>query len=420
MSTPASPALASLTSTSSGSDALASRVRQELLVGGGIGSAALAAAVHRSGRPTGGAGALTAFETARRELIGAGPLEPLLADPAVTDVLVNGPEEVWVERDGCLHEVDVSLGREDDVRRLAVRLAAAAGRRLDDASPFVDVRLADGSRLHAVLPPVSPAGTLLSIRVLRHRALGLDDLERSGTLHPSLAELLRCLVAGRLSLVITGGTGTGKTTLLGALLDLVPPDQRIVVAEDAAEVRTHHRHVVRLEARTVNVEGAGAVSLRDLVRQALRMRPDRLIVGEARGPEIVDLLTALNVGSEGGMTTLHANSAADLPARLTALAALAGLAPEALEPLAAAGLHAVVHLRRRLGRREVAAIATVSSGREAGERGGESGLCIRRALSCDGNPGSGAQLLLRLLSERGVEPPAALLAPGPGPGPGPG
>jgi len=284
MSTPASPALASLTSTSSGSDALASRVRQELLVGGGIGSAALAAAVHRSGRPTGGAGALTAFETARRELIGAGPLEPLLADPAVTDVLVNGPEEVWVERDGCLHEVDVSLGREDDVRRLAVRLAAAAGRRLDDASPFVDVRLADGSRLHAVLPPVSPAGTLLSIRVLRHRALGLDDLERSGTLHPSLAELLRCLVAGRLSLVITGGTGTGKTTLLGALLDLVPPDQRIVVAEDAAEVRTHHRHVVRLEARTVNVEGAGAVSLRDLVRQALRMRPDRLIVGEARGP----------------------------------------------------------------------------------------------------------------------------------------
>ena len=303
MSTPASPALASL--TSSGSDALAARVRQELLVGGGVGSAALAAAVHRSGRPTGGAGALTAFETARRELIGAGPLEPLLADPAVTDVLVNGPEEVWVERDGCLHEVDVSLGREDDVRRLAVRLAAAAGRRLDDASPFVDVRLADGSRLHAVLPPVSPAGTLLSIRVLRHRALGLDDLERSGTLHPSLTELLRCLVAGRLSLVITGGTGTGKTTLLGALLDLVPPDQRIVVAEDAAEVRTHHRHVVRLEARTVNVEGAGAVSLRDLVRQALRMRPDRLMGEEIERDE-----------TSSGVT--HAAVAADVEARTCA------------------------------------------------------------------------------------------------------
>lgn len=403
MSTRRAPAPA----TAPGGSTFAARVRHELLAGPDAGATGLAAAVHRTGRPTGGVGALSALESARCELIGAGPLEPLLADPGVTDVLVNGPREVWVERDGRLRRVDLVLGEEDDVRRLAVRLAAAVGRRLDDAAPFVDVRLADGSRLHAVLPPVSPAGTLLSIRVLRHRTLGLDDLVRSGSLEPQLAVLLRCLVTARLSMVITGGTGTGKTTLLGALLDLVAPDERLVVAEDAAELRTHHPHVVRLESRTVNVEGAGEVTLRNLVRQALRMRPDRLIVGEARGPEVVDLLTALNVGSEGGMTTLHANSAADLPARLAALAALAGMAPEALEPLAAAGLHAVVHLRRRQGLREVTEVAAVDLGEADGHR---PRLRVRRVLARGGGTGSGAPLLARALAGRGVDVPPELAA----------
>jgi pilus assembly protein CpaF len=396
-----------------GGGAHAARVRQELLAGAGAGTAgssgagaaALAAAVHRTSLPSGGAAALSAVEAARRELVGAGALEPLLADPGVTDVLVNGPHEVWVERDGLLSRVELSLGHEDDVRRLAVRLAAAAGRRLDDAAPFVDVRLPDGSRLHAVLPPVSPSGTLLSIRVLRHRALSLDDLVGSGSLDPRLGTLLRCLIAARLSVVVTGGTGTGKTTLLGALLDLVPAAERLVVAEDACELRTHHEHVVRLECRTANVEGAGEVSLRDLVRQALRMRPDRLIVGEARGAEIVDLLTALNVGSEGGLTTLHANSAADLPARLAALAALAGMAPGAIEPLAAAGLHAVVHLRRRGGRREVAEVATVGLLRSTS---GRADLQVRLALAPGGVVGCGGPALLQSLRECGVEPPAEL------------
>jgi len=208
--------------------------------------------------------------------------------------------------------------------------------------------------------------------------------------------------------VVTGGTGTGKTTLLGALLDLVPAAERLVVAEDACELRTHHEHVVRLECRTANVEGAGEVSLRDLVRQALRMRPDRLIVGEARGAEIVDLLTALNVGSEGGLTTLHANSAADLPARLAALAALAalaGMAPGAIEPLAAAGLHSVVHLRRRGGRREVAEVATVGLLRSTS---GRADLQVRLALAPGGVVGCGGPALLQSLRERGVEPPAEL------------
>jgi len=392
----------------------AARVRQELLNRAGApgdargaSATAFAAAVHRTGLPISGAAALSAVEAARRELLGAGALEPLLADPAVTDVLVNGPNEVWVERDGLLSRVQLSLGREDDVRRLAVRLAAAAGRRLDDAAPFVDVRLPDGSRLHAVLPPVSPSGTLLSIRVLRHRVLSLDDLVSSGSLDPLLATLLRCLMTARLSVVVTGGTGTGKTTLLGALLDLVPATERMVVAEDACELRTHHEHVVRLECRTANVEGAGEVSLRDLVRQALRMRPDRLIVGEARGAEIVDLLTALNVGSEGGLTTLHANSAADLPARLAALAALAGMASGAIEPLAAAGLHAVVHLRRRGNGREIAEVATV--GLDA-SRPGRADLRVRLALARGGVAGSGGPALLRALRERGVEPPADVAA----------
>nr|BFE64086.1 hypothetical protein GCM10020063_086120 [Dactylosporangium thailandense] len=260
------------------------------------------------------------------EMAGTGPLATLLADPSVTDVLVNGGE-IWVDRgDGGLRRVAGSMGDEAYVRKLAQRLASNAGRRLDDASPFVDVRLPDGTRMHAVLPPVALRGPYLSLRTFRRRAFTLDELVRCGTLDPGAAGLLRAVVAARLPYLVTGGTGTGKTTVLASLLSIVPFGERLVIVEDAAELRPAHPHVVALQARAANVEGAGQVTLRDLVRQALRMRPDRLIVGECRGAEIIDLLGALNTGHEGGAATLHANSPADVPARLEALGLLGGRA----------------------------------------------------------------------------------------------
>ena len=214
---------------------------------------------------------------------------------------------------------------DDAVRRLAQRLASQAGRRLDDSTPHVDVRLADGTRLHAVLAPLSRPGTLISLRVPRARVFTLDELVGAGSMSTAGAELLRGLVASRAAFLVSGGTGSGKTTLLSSLLSLVDPAERVVLVEDAAELRPDHPHVVALEARTANVEGVGAIELRTLVRQALRMRPDRLVVGEVRGGEVVDLLAALNTGHDGGCGTLHANSAADVPARMEALALAAGL-----------------------------------------------------------------------------------------------
>ena len=211
------------------------------------------------------------------EVTGAGPLEPLLALPGVSDVLVNGPEDVWLDRGRGLERTAVRFSGDAAVRRLAQRLAAAAGRRLDDASPWVDAALPDGTRLHAVLPPITP-WTTLSLRVLARRRFDLREL-----IEARVAELLRATVAARLTLVISGGTGSGKTTLLGALLGCIPPSERLLVIEDAPELVTSHPHVVRLMTRTPNVEGSGAVGLRELVRQALRMRPDRLVVGEFRG-----------------------------------------------------------------------------------------------------------------------------------------
>ncbi|WP_018788803.1 TadA family conjugal transfer-associated ATPase [Micromonospora sp. CNB394] len=279
------------------------------------------------------------------DLVGAGPLAPLLADPQVTDVLVNGVR-VWVDRGRGLQQVAVPLGTLDDVRRLAQRLTAAAGRRLDDASPCADARLPDGTRLHAVLPPVATDGPYLSLRTFRQRPFTLDELVDGGTVPRPVAPLLAALVAARLAYLVSGGTGSGKTTLLNTLLGLVPGTERIVLVEDAAELRPVHPHVIGLQARTANVEGAGAVGLGDLVRQALRMRPDRLVVGECRGAEVVDLLAALNTGHEGGAGTLHANAAADVPARLEALGMLGGLPRLALHAQVAAALQVVLQLRR--------------------------------------------------------------------------
>ena len=329
------------------------RVRRRLAGSGGMPGAASVAALVREevGGLVGDADLLQLAARAQAELVGAGPLEPLLRDPQVTDVLVNAPEEVWVDRGRGLQRVPVRFPDEAAVRRLAQRLAASAGRRLDDAQPWVDAPLPDGSRLHAVLPPVAQGGTCLSLRVLRPAVFGLGQLVALGTLPESAAHLVAGVVAGRLSFLVSGGTGTGKTTLLCALLGSVDRGERLVVVEDSPELRPEHPHVVRLAARPPNIERAGEVTLRDLVRQALRMRPDRLVVGEVRGGEVVELLAALNTGHDGGAGTVHANSAAEVPARLEALAAAGGLGRDALHSQLAAAVRVVLHLRRRAGLR---------------------------------------------------------------------
>ncbi|MFL9654825.1 TadA family conjugal transfer-associated ATPase [Streptomyces sp. PB17] len=333
-------------------------VRRWLAESGGEPTPArVAQALREQGRVLGDAEVLGAAQQLRSELVGSGPLEPLLADPSVTDVLVSAPDRVWVDRGGGLELTPVSFPDAGAVRRLAQRLATVAGRRLDDARPWVDARLPDGTRLHAVLPPVAVDCTCLSLRVVRPRAFTLDELTAAGTVPPGGDRVLRALLRARLSFLVSGGTGSGKTTLLSALLGLVGPDERIVLAEDSAELRPDHPHVVRLETRPANQEAAGLVTLEDLVRQALRMRPDRLVVGEVRGPEVVHLLAALNTGHEGGCGTVHANTAVDVPARLEALGTAAGLDRAALHSQLAAALSVVLHLvRDRAGRRRIAEV----------------------------------------------------------------
>ena len=318
----------------------------------------VAEALRAAGRPVGDATVLAVYEALRRDVVGGGPLEPLLRQPGVTDVLVNGAREVYVDRGAGLERTEVRLESEDVVRRLAQRLVASGGRRLDDASPYADVRLPDGTRCHAVLAPLARPGTTISLRVPRRGGFTLDELAAAGTLTDESLELVRLVVGARLAFLVTGGTGTGKTTLLSALLGAVDPAERIVVVEDATELRPDHPHVVGLESRPANVECTGTVVLRDLVRQALRMRPDRLVVGEVRDGAVVDLLAAMNTGHEGGCGTLHANSAADLPARVEALALAAGLGRDAAHSQLGSALDAVLHMTRdRAGRRRLSEVA---------------------------------------------------------------
>ena len=306
----------------------------------------VAEALRAAGRPVGDATVLAVHEALRRDVVGAGPLEPLLRLPGVTDVLVNGCGQVFVDRGCGLEPSEVRFADDDAVRRLAQRLAGLGGRRLDDATPYADVRLADGTRFHAVLAPVSRPGTVISLRVPRARAFTLAELVESGSLDPAAARLLRTVVEARLAFLVSGGTGSGKTTLLAALLSLVAPEERLVLVEDSSELRPAHPHVVGLEARPANIEGAGEIDVRTLVRQALRMRPDRLVVGEVRGAEVVDLLAAMNTGHEGGCGTVHANSAADVPARVEALALAAGLDRAAVHSQLASAVDIVLHVAR--------------------------------------------------------------------------
>jgi pilus assembly protein CpaF len=374
-------------------------VRARLVLEPGVPTRAAVAALVReeSGGLLGDDDVLRAVRDAVDELAGAGVLEPLLREPGVSDVLVNGPDQVWVDRGRGLERSALRFPDEDAVRRLAVRLAAAAGRRLDDAAPWVDVGLPDGTRLHAVLPPVSGGGTCLSLRVLRRASLSLGDLAARGTLPGESAELLRSLVSRRSAFLVTGGTGSGKTTLLSALLALVPPAERLVLCEDAPELAPDHPHVVRLATRPPNVERVGEVTLRDLVRQALRMRPDRLVVGEVRGAEVTDLLTALNTGHDGGCGTLHANRPAEVPARLEALGVSAGLDRLAVHSQAAAALAAVVHLRRTPEGRRVEEIGVV---RRSGEL-----VVVEPGWRADGGACPGADRLAQLLGPDGAAYP---------------
>ena len=377
--------------------ALVERVRRRLLVDAAeLTSGRVAEVLRAEGDVLGDHTVLAVVTTLRQAYDGAGALGPLLAEAAVSDVLVNGPNEVWVDRGGGLERAPVNLGTAQDLRHLAQRLAARAGRRLDDSVPWVDARLPDGTRLHAVLPPVAPEGPLLSLRVLRATAFTLEDLLAAGSVPADAAAVLRAMVAQRRSFLVTGGTGTGKTTLLATLLGLVPRSERVVLCEDSGELRPDHPHVVRLEARPANVEGAGAVTLRDLVRQALRMRPDRLVVGEVRGAECVDLLAALNTGHEGGCGTVHANAPEGLPARIEALALAAGLDRAAVHAQLAAGLDIIVHLARGAsGQRRLGAVGVL-------ERTTEGLVHVVPALTVEPSGrclrGPGAGVLDRLLA----------------------
>jgi pilus assembly protein CpaF len=297
-----------------------------------------------------------------RDTVGLGPLEDLLADPSVEEVMVNGPDHVYVERAGRIEAVDVRFPDEEELRNAIERILAPLGRRIDELSPMVDARLADGSRVNVVIPPLAVDGPALSIRRFGAARPGPAELVERGSLGLAQCELLDRAVADRRSVLVSGGTGAGKTTLLNALSSFIDPAERIVTIEDAAELRLQQQHVVRLESRPASVEGKGEVSVRDLLRNALRMRPDRIVIGEVRGPEALDLLTALNTGHEGALSTVHANSAADALKRLETLALMAdvGLPHEAIAEQVQRGVDLVVQVERRAdGSRHVAEIAEV-------------------------------------------------------------
>ena len=344
---------------------------------------------------------LSSLRLLETELTGAGILEPLLRAEGVTDVLVSSPDEVWVDDGNGLRRSAIRFPDEASVRRLAQRLATAAGRRLDDAQPWVDGQLAGGIggqftvRLHAVLPPIAVAGTCVSLRVLRPASQGLAALTAAGAISSEAAALLADIISSRLAFLVSGGTGAGKTTLLAAALGSVADHERIVCVEDAPELAPRHPHFVRLVARSANVEGAGEITLRHLVRQALRMRPDRIVVGEVRGAEVVDLLAALNTGHDGGAGTVHANSPAEVPARLEALAALDGLSPAALHSQLGAAVQVVLHVNRGPDGRRLSEIGVL-------DRDDTGRVRVLPVWHVDRGWQSGAQLLRQMFDDRCV------------------
>lgn len=330
---------------------LLDQVRQDLVLRPGVVDVPrITRLLREDGRVLGAASTLELTARVRDHVDGLGPLQSLLA-PGVTDVLVNDDGQVWLDSGTGLVRSDLRLDP-GQARDLAVRLATAGGRRLDDAVPWADAHLPSGIRFHAILPPLSTGGTIISLRLPAAKALDLDALHDRGTFGPAIREVLRAVIAARVPFLVTGGTGTGKTTLLAAMLKEVPAGERIIVVEDVLELAVDHPHVVHLQSRHANSEGAGEVDLTALVRQSLRMRPDRIVLGECRGAEIRELLQALNTGHEGGCGTVHANTARDVPARLEALGALGGLDRAALAAQVGSALEVVLHLgRAHTGRR---------------------------------------------------------------------
>src|SRR3954447_13483401 len=296
------------------------------------------------------------------DILGHGPLERPLADETVTEIMINGPFEVWVEREGRLFETSVQFTDESHLRRVINKIVAQVGRRIEESSPMVDARLPDGSRVNAVLPPLSLSGPLVTIRKFSKRRLDPDDIVRLGPLTPETVGFLQRCVRAELNIIISGGTGTGKTTLLNALSSAIPDRDRIITIEDAAELRLNQRHVLRLEARPKNIEGEGEIPIRSLVRNALRMRPDRIVVGEVRGAEALDMLQAMNTGHDGSLSTVHANTARDALARIETMVLMAGfeLPIRAIRHQVASALDMIIHLERlEDGSRRVTSITEV-------------------------------------------------------------
>jgi pilus assembly protein CpaF len=282
------------------------------------------------------------------DILGYGPLERLLVDDTITEIMVNGPAEIWIERQGRLYETTVRFNDESHLRRIINKMVAQVGRRVDESSPMVDARLPDGSRVNVIIPPLSLSGPLLTIRKFSQKRLMLDDMLRIGTVSQNASTFLVSCIQAELNILISGGTGTGKTTLLNALSAAIPGTDRIVTIEDAAELQLHQRHVLRLESRPKNIEGDGEIPIRELVRNSLRMRPDRIIVGEVRGAEALDMLQAMNTGHEGSLTTVHANSPRDALARIETMVLMAGLdlPMQAIRQQLASALDLIIHLER--------------------------------------------------------------------------
>ncbi|MDI1243904.1 MAG: CpaF family protein [Rhodoferax sp.] len=297
------------------------------------------------------------------EIMGLGPLEPLLADPSVSDILVNGPHQVYVERSGKLQKTDVAFSNADHLMKIIDKIVSRVGRRVDESSPMVDARLPDGSRVNAIIPPLALDGPLLSIRRFAVVPLTMNDLLEKHALTPVLAQLLAAMVRAKMNILISGGTGTGKTTLLNVLSASIPHSERIVTIEDAAELQLQQPHVVRLETRPPNIEGKGEVSQRALVRNSLRMRPDRIIVGEVRGAEVLDMMQAMNTGHEGSMATVHANSPRDALTRLENMAGYGGAAipQEAMRQQISSAIMAVIQIARlNDGRRKIISLQEIN------------------------------------------------------------
>jgi len=302
------------------------------------------------------------FEQIVAEILGLGPIEPLLKDETITEIMVNGPRKVYIEQKGRVYKTDITFENDEHVMRIIDRIVSPLGRRCDESQPYVDARLPDGSRVNAIIPPLSLVGPVITIRKFAKTPLTVEDLIRFGSLTPELVEFLKACVQARLNMVVSGGTGSGKTTLLNILSSFIPEDERIITIENAAELQLRQEHVITLESRPPNIEGKGEVTIRDLVINSLRMRPDRIIVGECRGPEALDMLQAMNTGHDGSMTTLHSNSPRDTLARLETMVLMAGydLPVRAIREQVARAIDLIVHQERfRDGSRKVVSVTEV-------------------------------------------------------------